>query len=308
MRNGWMAAGAAALTLAGCDDGGQYTDAAVDVEMIAPPASEVVGTAPTDALADRPQNVQVLPPSERTGVTASASRVAYVYRYGLELPVDRAPALMARHEQACVAAGVAVCQVIGSESTRFGQDELSARLAIRATPAYVARFRNALSSEAEEAGGRVASSATESEDLTRALVDTEARLRAQTTLRDRLQQLLATRSGPLEQLLQVERELARVQGEIDAEQSTLAVMRTRVATSRLEIDYRAAGQLAPDSAFLPVRDAVDGATGAFMVSVAALIWVAAFAAPIALIAVPLVWWGLRRRRAKKARKPAPPPV
>ena len=300
MRNGWMAAGAVALVVAGCDGGGQYADDAVDVTMIAPPTSEMAAMAPAGAPADRPQNVEIVSPPERAAATAP--RVAYVYRYGLELPVDRAPGLMARHEQACVAAGVAVCQVIGSESTRLGQDELSARLAIRATPAYVARFRNALSGEAEAAGGRVASSATESEDLTRALVDTEARLRAQTTLRDRLQQLLATRGGPLEQLLQVERELARVQGEIDAEQSNLAVMRTRVATSRLEIDYRAAGQLAPDSAFLPVRDAVDGATGAFMVSVAALIWVAAFLAPILLIAMPLAWFLLRRRRAAMARR------
>ncbi len=306
MRNGWMAAGAMALAVAvaGCDAGGQYTDDAVDVEMIAPPGSEMAAMAPTDVPADRSQNVEIVSPPERATVTATAPRVAYVYRYGLELPVDRAPGLMARHEKACVAAGVAVCQVIGAESTRFGQDELSARLAIRATPAYVARFRNALSGEAEAEGGRVASSATESEDLTRALVDTEARLRAQTTLRDRLQQLLATRSGPLEQLLQVERELARVQGEIDAEQSNLALMRTRVATSRLEIDYRAAGQLAPDSAFLPVRDAVDGATGAFMVSVAAMIWVAAILAPIALVAVPLAWFVLRRRRDAKAKRRA----
>lgn len=297
-----LAGVAAAVLLTGCGQDGGYTDDAVDTDAA---MMEIAPSRPADA----PQNVTLT----QAAPDASAPRMAYVYRYGLELPADRAAGLMGRHEAACVAAGAATCQVIGSETTRYGRDAVSSQLTLRATPAWVATFRGRLAGEAEAAGGRVASSATESEDLTRAIVDTEARLRAQTTLRDRLQSLLATWSGSLEELLKVESELARVQGEIDAVQSNLVVMRTRVATSRLEISYAAAGQLAPDSAFRPVRDAVDGATGAFMTSVAALIWVAAFLLPLALIVVPVAWWGLRQLRARRAertrrkRDAAPPP-
>lgn len=300
MRRTGLLAGIGLVLLAGCQDGGGYTDAAVDtdiaLEMIAPPRP-----------ADAPQSVMITPVPAPATVPAPVGvpRVAYVYLYGLEVPADRAAGLMRRHEAACVAAGAATCQVIGAETQRYGQDEVTSRLTVRATPAWVARFRSGLAGEAETAGGRIASSATQSEDLTRSLIDSEARLRAQTTLRDRLQGLLATRSGSLEELLKVESELARVQGEIDSVQSTLADMRTRVATSRLEISYAAAGQLAPDSAFRPAQDAVDGALHAFMMSVGALIWTAALLAPIALIVVPLAWWWVKRRRKKARRSPSP---
>ena len=297
MRRIWLAT-AAVMALAGCGEagpGGAKTspDAAADVEMVAPAR---VAEAPAEAAQT----------ATGTEVAVTAPRIAYVYHYGLEIPVDRAPALMASHERACATAGAAVCQVIGSQTTRVGQDELNARLEIRATPAFIARFRESLASDAREAGGRVADAVTESEDLTRSLIDTEARLRAQTTLRDRLQGLLATRNGSLEDLLKVETELARVQGQIDAEQSALTEMRTRVATSRLTVDYRSAGQLAPDSAFRPVANAVQGSLGAMMATLAVLITLLAGLVPIALIAGPIIWFVLRRRReAKKAAPPAP---
>lgn len=293
---------------AGCgqaDQGVASGDEAVNMEL----ASRSEAPAAADAAADAPV---AAPPPAAAGIASTsappppaavqAASIAYVYRYGLELPVDRAPALMSRHEQVCVSAGPAVCQVIGSESNRYGRDQLTAQLEIRATPAFMTTFRARLAGDAENAGGRVAMAATDSEDLTRALVDTEARLRALTTLRDRLEQLLATRSGPLEQLLATERELARVQGELDASRSTLEVMRTRVATSRLIISYTAEGQLAPDSAFRPVTDALDNALTVFMSVVGALILFLAGALPLLIMLVPLAWLGLRWRRRVRAER------
>lgn len=282
MRYGWMAV-AGSILLAGCGQSGNrmaYSDEAVAVEMIAPQAPGTAGPGPAPATSP---------------VTSPA--IAYVYRYALDLPAAQTVGLMTRHEQACTGAGPAVCQIIGSESNRDGRDSLNAHLEIRATPAWIARFRSGLAGQAKAAGGRIASSGTESEDLTRQLIDTEALLRAKTTLRDRLQQLLATRNGSLDELLKVERELAQVQGEIDATQSGLAVMRTRVATSRLDIDYRSEGRIASDSVLRPVTDALRSAVAVFMTSAGALITIAAVALPFALIAIPLVWWLLRRRRA-----------
>lgn len=290
-----MMAGVAALLVASC---GQPGGSASSEEGVAAEAAANVEIVPArEAAAPGPAAVEVTVP-----------RIAYVYRYGLEAPADRIPGLMARHEQACAAAGAAVCQVIGSNRTRIGEDDLSAQLELRATPAFIGRMREGFVADAREAGGRVASSTTESEDLTRSLIDAEARLRAQTTLRDRLQGLLATRSGSLEDLLKVETELARVQGEIDADAALLSELRTRVATSRLSIDYTSAGQLAPDSAFRPVVDAVQGAFGAMMTTLSVLITLLAVLLPIALIFGPIVWWWLRRRRAAKAVSPTTPPA
>ena len=284
------AALAGVLVLAGC--GEQSVDNTAEAPAIMEAAVPgMAGGAPPDArqATNAASNVQA----------PGLPQIAYVYAYQLELPTARIPTLMARHEQACTAAGPATCQVIGSSSSRVGEDALTARLEIRATPAYIAALRGRMSEDAQGAGGRVTGSSTDSEDLTRSLSDTEARMRALSTLRDRLQQLLATRSGSLEDLLRVETELARVQGELDATQSALEVMRARVATSRLTIDYGSSGQLAPDSAFRPVGEALHSALGLFMMTVGALISLLAVLAPIALIVVPLVWWLLKRRRKRK---------
>lgn len=287
---------ACVAALSGCGEAGEYASegAAEPVMMEVAPAADASASA-----------------GEASGaapVPATPARIAYIYRYTLSLPTDRALSLMARHEQACIEAGATVCQVLGATSSRYGQDSLSARLELRATPVWIAGFRNGLGEQAEEAGGRVASSSTESEDLTRQLTDTQARLNALTTLRDRLQELLANRLGPLEQLLEVERELARVQGELDATRSALETMRTRVATSRLTIDYESAGQLAPDSAWRPISNALDNALTAFTSTLGALILILAGLLPVALVVVPVIWLGLKwraRRRAKAAgAKPA----
>ena len=286
----WAAAGS--VLLVGCQDASrQHLEESVDVALIEPaPPADAAASAPTAAT------------NAATPVVAPS--IAYAYRFGLELPAEAAPKMMARHEQACIAAGASACQVIGSNSRRVGRDSVEARLEMRATPAYVARFRAALDGEARGAGGRVAQQAVESEDLTRQLVDTEARMRAMETLRDRLQQLLATRSGPLEQLLQVERELARVQGELDATRSALAVMRTRVQTSRLDVTYSAAGRLAPDSAARPVIDALNSASYAFMTSLGMLILFIASVLPVLMVGAPLIWLLWRWRRRVRARKAA----
>jgi len=303
--------GLAAAALAACQPAAEqqtYSDDAVSMEMIAPaaPAAEAAAAAAYAPAAPPPAMATVqangAPPPPPATPAPQAARIAYLYRYQLELPVDQVTTLMTRHESACVEAGPAVCQVIGSESHRYGRDRLSAQLEIRATPAWVAGFRARLGGDAEGAGGRITQQATDSEDLTRSLVDTEARLTALTTLRDRLQQLLANRSGPLDQVLATERELARVQGELDATRSALEVMRGRVDTSRVIVDYQALGQLAPDSAFRPVKDALSNALAVFMTGVAGLILFVAGALPFALVGVPVVWLILRWRRRVRDRR------
>lgn len=294
-----MTSAALILALAACsNEGGQtYSEDAASAAMEPIAAEEAAANAPEAS----PQPAGADAPA----TPATAPMLAYAYSYAIEAPTAQVAPLMARHEQACIAAGVTVCQIVGARVSQSGRDHVTAELEMRATPAYVARFRSGVDADAEQAGGQVTDSSTESEDLTRAIVDTEAALRAKTTMRDRLQQLLATRNGPLDQLLQLEQELARVQGEIDATQSRLAVMQTRVATSRLTVRYVSEGVMAPDSAFAPARAALENALGLFMQTVGAIISIAAVLAPLALIAAPLAWWILRRRRQRRTAGPAP---
>ena len=292
----------AALVLAACDGGQVGTaggeasaDASVDMEMIAPASPEMAragGSGGADAAAPAAQVPE-----------AQVPQLAYAYAYDLETPTANVAALAARHERACVQAGPARCQVIGSRSGRVGEDMAEATLELRAEPGWLTAFRNGLAGDVEQAGGRIVTSSTSTEDLTRARIDTEAHLAAKTALRDRLQTMLATRTGDLQSALEVERELARVQGEIDAARSTLEVMRARVSMSRITLTYRSEGVLAPDTATNPLSVALENALTVFMTALAAIVTILAFALPFALVIVPVVWWILRsRRRAAERRR------
>ena len=83
--------------------------------------------------------------------------------------------------------------------------------------------------------GRVESVNIRAEDVGEEFVDVTARVGNSRRLEERLLQLLATRTGRLEDVLHVERELARVREEIERYEGRLRYLRTRVATSTLVV-------------------------------------------------------------------------
>ncbi len=254
------------------------------------------------------------PPSQSTS-PAPVLYLAYTYGVGLELPSNRLASVMDAHIHACQAAGPRLCQLIGSNKSGDPDSYMEGYVTLRGEPAWLRTFMGGLSAQADAVGGRVISQTTNTEDLTRSIVDTEARLRAQTALRDRLQQLLRSRPGRLSDLLEVERELARVQGEIDAVQSSLAVMRTRVAMSELTLNYRSAPRPVGSDTLEPLRQAFANFLGIVVSGFAAIIVIIAGLIPIAVIGVPLIWLLLRWRRSRGGRlfrrdppTSAPPPA
>jgi hypothetical protein len=108
-----------------------------------------------------------------------------------------------------------VCQLVASGRDGDPLNTLRGSLSLRAEPLWLQPFMKSVQNDALGAAGRVTGQWTTTDDLSRAIVDAEATLRARRVLRDRLQQLLATRPGSLTDLLGAERELARVQGELD---------------------------------------------------------------------------------------------
>lgn len=254
-----------------------------------PPAAD--GSAPT---------TNAPGPSQPAGPTP-VLYLAYTYAMGLEIPSERLASVMDRHVQACQAAGPRLCQLIGSNRTGDPQSYMEGFVSLRGQPAWLNNFKAGMAQEADEAGGRITQQSTSSEDLTRQIVDTEARLRAQTALRDRLQQLLRSRPGRLADLLEVERELARVQGEIDAVQSALAVMRTRVAMSELTLTYRSAPRPVGSDTLEPLRQAFANFLGIIVSGFAAIITLIAVLIPFAIVLVPLGWLLLRWRKRRGGR-------
>jgi hypothetical protein len=219
--------------------------------------------------------------------------MAYRYALGLELPAQRLAAVMDAHSAACTAAGPAVCQVINASREGDPDDYLHGTLSLRAQPEWLAGFMAQAEESADEAGGEVRSRSTAAEDVTRQMVDTEARLNALRTLRDRLQEILRTRPGRVADLLEVERELARVQGELDAAASALAVLRQRVDMSELSISYMMAHRAVTPRTFEPVTTAAANFAHTMAWGISGIIDFVAFMLPWGLF-LALVWWVARR--------------
>lgn len=275
-------------------------------------------TPPAAAPDDAEQAPAQTPATAQPGQPAGPSPIlylAYSYGIGLEIPSQRLSAVMDRHVQACQSAGPRLCQLIGSNRQGDPESYLQGYVSLRAEPAWLRTFMAGLENEADAAGGRIVSQTVQSEDLTRQIVDTEARMRALTALRDRLQELLRSRPGRLSDLLEVERELARVQGEIDATQSNLAVMRTRVAMSELTLNYQSAPRPVGSDTFEPLRHAFANFLGIVVAGFAAIVTIIAGLIPVLVVAIPLIWLALRWRRRRGGRffgprtaSPPPPPT
>ena len=232
------------------------------------------------------------------------SHLAYAYGMRVEVPGDRLLGVMEGHAAACRSAGLRVCQLVASRHEGDPASGLHGSLSLRGEPQWLQRFMRGVQSDAVGAAGRVTSQWTTTEDLTREIVDTEATLRAKRALRDRLQQLLATRPGSLSDLLGVERELSRVQGEIDATESTLTAMRTRVAMSALTVDYRSIASGVAGGLFAPLRYAFANFLIAVVDSTGALVTFVGALLPWLAVGTLAVWLLIRRRR--RARRAAPP--
>ena len=240
------------LALAGC------AKKAPEMATASAPETTATAAAPPGASADAKQKTAG-PATPPPAVTVA--QLAYVFAYTFALPADRIEQALDHDQQACTDAGPTICQLIGSNLDRASEGVASAHLEVQATAPWIAKFRAGAEAEAKAAGGKLDGAQVQSEDLSRSLVDTEAAVRAKTALRDRLQDLLAQRSGKLSDVMDVEHELTQAQADLDATQSERAVMRTRVTTSKLTITYNAAGLGAPNGPWSPLRAAAHGFLG-----------------------------------------------
>ena len=121
--------------------------------------------------------------------------------------------------------------VVGNVSVSAGEQQVrSATLELR-IPA--ARFDEAMGGLAPI--GRVEHSDVSAQDVGEEYVDLSARTANARRLEARLIDLLATRTGKLEDVLAVERELARVREEIERHEGRLRWLGARVATSTIQV-------------------------------------------------------------------------
>ena len=132
------------------------------------------------------------------------------------------------------------------------------------------------------------------QDVGEEFVDVTARVKNAGRLEERLITLLSTRTGKLDEVLRVERELARVREEIERYEGRLRYLSSRVAMSTLTITvHEPAPILGNTPGENPIAAALRRAWKNFVAFVAAFIASLGVAIPLALLAF-AGWMGYRR--------------
>jgi len=305
--------GVGLLSLAACGGGGGDYERAASAPpppapVMAEDALEFDGRAALK-MAGGLQGDPVEPsPEPVTGEPAAEQYIAYSHNLGLTLPKGGVEPMMAGHTQACRSAGTATCIVINSNIYSQEEDYASGNLSIRATPEWIDTFMGMVESDADKAGGEITQRSTRAEDLTRQIIDTGARLDAQKTLQGRLLGLLERRDGELGELLQIERELARVTGDIESIEAQLKTLRLRVSMSSLDLNYQTKVPAFSGSRENPLGEAFGNFFYNLSGAIAAVITAFAVGLPWILLIGLFLWIWLKliwpRLRGNKKKKPS----
>ena len=211
--------------------------------------------AATEAASQAEATTSEQSPTSTTDIPVSLPRMAYAFEYGFRLPGSEINALQLRHADKCEALGPQRCMIVGMTASGSEQEDMTARLELAVASEGARSFVIDLASLAEAFGGEQISGNITGEDLSRSIIDTEAHLRSRIELRDRLMEVLQTRRGTVEELVEAERGVAAINAEIDQARSTVQEMRGRVNYSRVVLNYESTA--AVGSSFLePVGKAI----------------------------------------------------
>ena len=303
----WLTAALTALTLSACNDTARDDN---DYGAVAEDAAIMTGGFERSRAAEAPLPAPPPPAPGSAPADGVVERlIAYRYDYRFETPAAATPDLVASHQEACTSAGALQCQIVSANIYNDGRGSISASVQLRASPAWVEAFRDGLEAELETAGGRIQNQSQSADDLTSAIYDLEARLEAKRVLRTRLISLLERENASVEELVQVERELANVQGEIEGSEAQIRVMRGRVSMSALSLNYASRVEPVSPGAFDPLSNALTNVFRELAAGLANVITFAAGFAPWLLVIIPLFWllnrWLrglLKARREAKATK------
>lgn len=274
---------AAAVTLAACSasDG----DTARETPAVESLADAV---APAQPGAETPAKLPV-----------SLPKLSYAYALSYLLPGDKIAAAQDAHRDMCADMGPTRCQLLGLERG-IGADESSALLKLRVATSEARRFQVLLDHEVTEAGGRTEKARIGTEEVSKQIVDAEARIRQRELLVARLTEVLRTRNAKASELLEVERNVTQAQEELDQARGWLSELRGRVAMSEFDIRYAA---IAPSATSRSVAgqlgEAVQGSGATFLIGLRFVLSLLIYLLPwAALAALPILGFhALRRRRA-----------
>jgi hypothetical protein len=196
----------------------------------------------------------------------------------------------AEQMQAAFDAAVKHCEALSCEllSAYYNKETPysppSASLAARVPPRSVEIFLGGLAKN-----GEVLQHGRDSEDKTNQVVDTDARIKNLTELRDRLRLMLTDKSAKFKDIIDVERELANTQSQLDSMLSMRKILSQETDLVAVNINFSAAQGITEQGFFAPVAHALKDAGSVMMESFGSVITFVMSAIPWLLIGMPIIW-------------------
>ncbi len=269
----------------------QTESVAFEPSAAAPQSAEKASNGPMS-----PDAVTSSRPGDTTA-TVSATVGMLIRTGAATVEVDSLELAIGRLQQMAARVGGAV----GNTSLRTGDEQVREATVELRLPA--ARFDDAVGGL--KPLGKIETVTVTAEDVGEEFVDVTARVSNARRLESRLIELLATRTGKLEEVLQVEQELARVREEIERYDGRLRYLRSRVAVSTLTVSLHEPRPLfAGDPADSPIRSAFRQSWENFVGFIALLIASLGVLVPLGLL---LLGAALLIRRFRRPNRPPPPP-
>jgi hypothetical protein len=143
--------------------------------------------------------------------------------------------------------------------------------------------------------GTVDQESQSTQDVTKEYADLETRLAVKRQAAERLREILRSRTGELSDVLQVERELARVVEEIERLEGERRYYEQQVALSTINVELREPGAVLQRGTVAPIGRALGNSLRVLAESLGYFIYLVAFLLPWLVVAA-LGWWLSRRVR------------
>ena len=266
--------------------GQQSSNSAPEAASTSAPMERSMGKMAADVQGGAEQGLTEISepqPSQPVGDSTSIKKyIALRHTLQIETPAEKM--------QAAFDASIKHCEMLNCQllSANYNKETPysppSASLYVRIPPRNVEIFLSGLANN-----GEVMQHGRDSEDKTNQVVDTDARIKNLTELRDRLRLMLTDKSAKFKDIIEVERELSNTQAQLDSMLSMRKILSQETDLVAVNINFSAAQGITEQGFFAPVARAVKDAGRVMMESLGGLITFVMSAIPWLLIGIPVLW-------------------
>ena len=267
---------------------GQHSSSVAQAPEAAPAAANAGATA--KMAADAPRSLDqggaeqsLTEISEPVADTSPVKKyIALRHHLQIETSVDHMQVAFDAALKHCEALNCQLLSAYYNKETPYSPP--SASLSARVPPRNVEVFLTGLAKN-----GEVLQHGRDSEDKTNQVVDADARIKNLTELRDRLRTMLTDKSAKFKDIIDVERELANTQSQLDSMLTMRKILSQETDLVAVNIDFTASQGITEQGFFAPVARALKDADRVMMESFGAVITFVMSAIPWLLIGIPILW-------------------